>query len=667
VAGAQDLHPVLVDVGAVRCEDEAGARGEQRAVEVDRAAVRGHADALAGLARGVHPYDEVTWERATPHHQLEGRQVAFEQLGVEFPTTWSVNATNIVAQKYFRGTLGTPERESSLKQVIDRVADTITDVGRRGRLLRRRGRGRGVPGRAQAPPRHPEGRVQLAGVVQHRRRRACPSRLGLLHPLGRRHDGLDPQLVRRGGHDLQGRLGRRHQPVEDPLLGRSCSRAAAPPPARSASCAAPTPRPARSSRAARPAAPPRWSSSTSTTPTSRSSSGARPRRSEGRVLRDAGFDMDLDGADSPRSSTRTPTTRCASPTSSCRPSSTTPTGTCVPSPRRGVETVRGRDLMRQIAQAAWECADPGMQFDTTINRLAHRARTPAASTARTRARSTCTSTTRRATSPAAQPAEVPRRRRRPVRRRGLQARRRGRVHRPGDPRRPGRLPDRAHRRERSRKFRQLGLGYANLGALLMASACPTTPTRAGRGPGAITALMTGHAYATSPAPRPHGPVRRLRRERGAHAAGARMHRDAAPTSTRSSCPPTCSTRRPAVAWDDAVRARRGVRRAQLAGHGARAHRHHRPDDGLRHHRHRARPRPVKMKKLVGGGTMTIVNQTCPRALRRLGYTPSRSTTSSPTSTRTSRSSARRTSPPSTCRCSPARWATTRSTTRATCG
>ncbi|MEZ5204244.1 MAG: hypothetical protein R2701_07660 [Acidimicrobiales bacterium] len=79
---------------------------------------------------GVHPYDEVTWERrdARISNYRDG-SVAFEQLDVEFPTTWSLNATNIVAQKYFRGTLGTPERETSLKQVIDRVADTITQWG----------------------------------------------------------------------------------------------------------------------------------------------------------------------------------------------------------------------------------------------------------------------------------------------------------------------------------------------------------------------------------------------------------------------------------------------------------------------------------------------------------------------------------------------------------
>src|SRR4051794_9630305 len=75
---------------------------------------------------GVHPYDTVAWERrdARITNYRDG-SVAFEQLGVEFPVGWSLNATNIVAQKYFRGTLGTPERESSLKQVVARVADTI--------------------------------------------------------------------------------------------------------------------------------------------------------------------------------------------------------------------------------------------------------------------------------------------------------------------------------------------------------------------------------------------------------------------------------------------------------------------------------------------------------------------------------------------------------------
>src|SRR6476469_7630728 len=79
---------------------------------------------------GEHPYDSVEWERreARITNYKDGTD-AFFQPDVEFPTTWSLNATNIVAQKYFRGSLGTAERERSLKQVIDRVADTITDWG----------------------------------------------------------------------------------------------------------------------------------------------------------------------------------------------------------------------------------------------------------------------------------------------------------------------------------------------------------------------------------------------------------------------------------------------------------------------------------------------------------------------------------------------------------
>jgi len=79
---------------------------------------------------GVHPYDEIEWERRDSRiSDYRDGSVAFEQLGVEVPATWSLNATNILAQKYFRGTPGTSEREWSLRQVADRVADSITDWG----------------------------------------------------------------------------------------------------------------------------------------------------------------------------------------------------------------------------------------------------------------------------------------------------------------------------------------------------------------------------------------------------------------------------------------------------------------------------------------------------------------------------------------------------------
>jgi ribonucleoside-diphosphate reductase alpha chain len=80
---------------------------------------------------GVHPFDEVEWEL---RDAIIGdpSKPAFEQRGVEFPAAWSQNATNIVAQKYFRGRIGSPERESSVKQMISRVAGTIANWGREG-------------------------------------------------------------------------------------------------------------------------------------------------------------------------------------------------------------------------------------------------------------------------------------------------------------------------------------------------------------------------------------------------------------------------------------------------------------------------------------------------------------------------------------------------------
>ena len=84
-------------------------------------------------SQGVDPYDEVVWERRDARiSNFANGSVAFEQPDVEFPGDWSQNATNIVAQKYFRGALGTSERETSLRQIVDRVVDTITRWGLEG-------------------------------------------------------------------------------------------------------------------------------------------------------------------------------------------------------------------------------------------------------------------------------------------------------------------------------------------------------------------------------------------------------------------------------------------------------------------------------------------------------------------------------------------------------
>ncbi|HET8953597.1 MAG TPA: vitamin B12-dependent ribonucleotide reductase, partial [Solirubrobacteraceae bacterium] len=78
---------------------------------------------------GVHPFDEIEWE-VRDARIGHGDRVAFEQKGVEFPKSWSQNSTNIVAQKYFRGQLDSPTRERSVKQMVGRVAGTISDWGR---------------------------------------------------------------------------------------------------------------------------------------------------------------------------------------------------------------------------------------------------------------------------------------------------------------------------------------------------------------------------------------------------------------------------------------------------------------------------------------------------------------------------------------------------------
>src|ERR1700738_808600 len=77
---------------------------------------------------GVHPYDEIVWELRNAVIPGEGGNV-FEQKDVEVPAFWSMTATNVVASKYFRGKLGTPARETSVRQMVDRVVDTITSWG----------------------------------------------------------------------------------------------------------------------------------------------------------------------------------------------------------------------------------------------------------------------------------------------------------------------------------------------------------------------------------------------------------------------------------------------------------------------------------------------------------------------------------------------------------
>ena len=174
---------------------------------------------------GRHPYELLTWERRDSRiSDYRTGAIAFEQPGVEVPASWSVNATNILAQKYFRGTVGTAEREWSLRQVVDRVVDTITAWGLRDGYF---------VDEAEAAVFSDELKylivtqkaafnspvwfnIGVSGVPQ-------PG-LGVLHSRCRGLDVGDLELVRRRRNDLQGWLGLGSQPLENPWLEGAAGR-----------------------------------------------------------------------------------------------------------------------------------------------------------------------------------------------------------------------------------------------------------------------------------------------------------------------------------------------------------------------------------------------------------------------------------------------------------
>ena len=165
----------------------------------------------------VHPYDTVEWDLRDSAITNEHGKTVFEQKDLEFPKSWSALATNVVASKYFRGHLGTPTRERSVKQMIDRVADTIADWGVKDAYF-------ATDEDADAF------RNELKDILLKQRASfnspvwfnvgidAHPQCSRLLHQQRRRHDGVHPDPGQDRGHALQVRLGRRQQPVDHPLL-----------------------------------------------------------------------------------------------------------------------------------------------------------------------------------------------------------------------------------------------------------------------------------------------------------------------------------------------------------------------------------------------------------------------------------------------------------------
>ena len=568
----------------------------------------------------VHPYDEVVWERRDARiTNYRDNVVAFEQLGVEVPAEWSVNATNILAQKYFRGTLGTDERETSLRQVADRIVDTICAWGI-------------ADGYFVDDDEAEVFRSELKHLIVHQKAAfnspvwfnigvsGVPQQASACFILAV-NDAMDSILnwyteegvIFKGGSGAGVNLSRIRASQE--LLAGGGTASGPVSFMRGADASAGTIK-----------------------------SGGKTRRAakmvildvdhpdveefvwckaneerKARALRDAGFDMDLDGKDihsiqyqNANNSVRVSDEFMQAVLDDGEWQLLARTDGSV------VATVRARDLWRQIARAAWECADPGLQFDTTINDW-H----TASNTSRINASNPC-SEYMHIDNSACNLASL------------------NLMKFLGD---TGRFDvegftaaievvftaqeilvgnaDYPTKKigENSIKFRQLGLGYANLGALLMASSLPYDSDGGRQWAGAITALMTGHAYATSARTAGRmGPFAGYHDNAEPMLRVLRKHRAAA-AQIDDSVVPAELLEAARKAWDDAVELAEqyGVRNSQatvLAPTGTIGLLMDcdttgvEPDLGL-----------VKTKKLVGGGTMSIVNQTVPRALRVAGYTP----------------------------------------------
>ena len=570
---------------------------------------------------GVHPFDTVEWELRDARIG-HGGKVAFEQADVEFPSTWSQNATNIVAQKYFRGQLSSPARERSVKQMIGRVAGTIADWGR----------SRGYFATAEDGDSF---EAELTYVLLHQMAafnspvwfncgwhpedspKNQMSACFILSVDDSMESILDwntkEGLIFRGGSGSGINLSKIRGSMEPLSKGGTASG------------------PVSFMRGAD-----AWAGSIK--------SGGGTRRAAKMVvldvdhpdirefiwckakeedkaaaLRDAGFDMSIDGEgfysiqyQNANNSVRLNDDfmRAVENDEDWNLIART-TGEPIGDP------IPARELMREISEAAWRCADPGVQYDTTINQW-H----TSPNSGRINASNPC-SEYMHVDNSACNLASI-----------NLMKFRRPDGSLDVDAFQhtvdivflaqeiivgPSSYPT-EEIAVNARAFRQLGLGYANLGAYLMSNGMPYD-SDAGRGTAAaITALMTGRGYAQSAkVAAAIGPYERYEENRDAHNNVMRMHRDASYAIPDSTLTDTALLEAARTSWEEAVELGEvhGYRNAQatvLAPTGTISFLMDcdttgvEPDFSL-----------VKFKELVGGGQMTIVNRTIPMALRTLGY------------------------------------------------
>ncbi|MDQ2972959.1 MAG: vitamin B12-dependent ribonucleotide reductase [bacterium] len=565
-------------------------------------------------------YNQLNWVKSDSviMNPMTGKPV-FEQLGVEFPEGWSLNAINIVAQKYFTGTPGTPERENSLKDLINRVADTITRHGLQEAYFDTENEAENfkeelkyILATQRAAFNSPvwfnigaSGRSQQAsacfilGIED-----TMPSILnwyreeGMIFK-GGSGSGVNLSVLRSSAEGLSSSGGTASGPLSF-MRGADSSAGAI-------------------------------------------KSGGKTRRAakmvilnvehpdveefiwckaieerKARVLQEAGFDMNLDGKDSfsVQYQNANNSVRLSDDFMKAVEDDADWNLTAVTTGKT-IRAIKARDIWRQIAEAAWECADPGLQFDTTINKW-H----TSPNAGRINASNPCSEYMHLDNS-ACNLASI-----------NLLKYLRD----------DGTFDVEAFKHtveiiftaqeilvgyseyptesiaKNARAYRELGIGYANLGALLMAQGLPYDSDEGRAQAAAITALLTGHSYATSARiARKVGPFAGFHKDREAMLKVLRMHRTAV-NEVDAKLVSEELLSAAASSWDEAVELSEqyGVRNSQasvLAPTGTIGLMMDcdttgiEPDLGL-----------VKYKKLVGGGSMVIVNQTVPRALKALGYT-----------------------------------------------
>ncbi len=567
---------------------------------------------------GVHPYAEVTWERRdVVQTNWKTGEVVFEQKGVEFPDFWSVNASTIVTTKYFRGALGSPVREQGLKQLIDRVVLTYRKAGE-------------DFGYFASPADAEIFEHELTWMLLHQYfsfnspvwfnvGTASPQQVSACFILSV-DDSMDSILnwyreegfIFKGGSGAGLNLSRIRSSKE--LLSSGGTASGPVSFMRGADASAGT---IKSGGATRRAAKmvvldvdhPDIEEFIET---------KAKEETKIRALRDAGFDMDLGGKDitSVQYQNANNSVRVTDEFMRAVENGST-FGLRARQDNRTIETVDARELFGKIAQAAWACADPGIQYDDTINDWHTNPET-----GRITASNPCSEYMSLDNSSC-----------------NLASLNLLKFLRDDDSfdaekfERAVELiitamdisicfadfPTEAIG-ETTRNYRQLGIGYANLGALLMATGHGYDSDGGRAFAGAVTSLMTGTSYRRSAELAGIvGPYAGYARNAEAHKRVMRKHQAANDALRTVGALDADVAKRATRAWDGVLKLgeANGYRNAQasvLAPTGTIGFMMDcdttgiEPDFSL-----------VKFKKLVGGGSMQIVNQTIPRALRKLGY------------------------------------------------